>query len=294
MLGDIAEEGLFTEATQEGQGRYEENNLRASGAGFNKSSAKAMNSANQTANNQRAFSTTQAQFLFQNNQDYTSSYHHPEFALTHQILNSFDPNSKMGLGQTGRKRVNLTQMIRYKYQQHAEKKKGGGHNSSQEQLKHKKTSRLSQDYLFQVTSRDAKFQSFYPDPNEQKPIVGQYNPKVNAFSPCFKIASLTKDVSPLNHENTLSAIKCSKFPKKLQTMHNEYNLKTALNRSSIDGETFLHDSHSPTTTVHSGYGSPKKHLNHLHHEVSFHSPPSSKTKKEKVTGGESPMSKPLH
>ena len=46
------------------------------------------------------------------------------------------------------------------------------------------------DYMFQKTSRDTKYLSFYPNSSERKPVVGQYNPRFESLherAPAYKI-----------------------------------------------------------------------------------------------------------
>ncbi|TNV73704.1 hypothetical protein FGO68_gene213 [Halteria grandinella] len=137
-------------------------------------------------------------------------------SLTQKIMLSYDPQSKMALGQTGRRRVNLTQMIRNRPPKQAKKLPKG----------EKPPPIIKADYMFQVTSRQTKYKNFLPD--TQSPAIGQYSPRYDQIlgrKPAFKIREETKDYSGDERINqslqqmVINQIKCSKFPKKIYELH---------------------------------------------------------------------------
>ena len=87
----------------------------------------------------------------------------------------------MQIGQTGLKRVNLTQMIR---------KRNIIAGLAEEKKQVEKRPKIKSDFMFQKTSRDSKYLSFYPNSSERKPVVGQYNPRFESLHgkvPAYKI-----------------------------------------------------------------------------------------------------------
>ena len=61
-------------------------------------------------------------------------------------MRAYDPKSKMKKGQTGLRRVNLTQIIRIN--------KGGLHDKKMPSKNDKRAISVVSDYIFQTTSRE--------------------------------------------------------------------------------------------------------------------------------------------